>query len=191
MSLSSSSHAVAPTAASNSSQSARCAGVTAELATSALIPWPIAAGVFGIARTTAAPAPNPPRAEPASYRRRSTGTTEPRAPGARSARAAASWFGFTAITTTSRYGARLRRADSLARRDAERRRCGARAGSRVDDSNRGRVAAAREPAARERLAHVPEPDQQHSRVPRQRRLPLPACRDHTCAVVRARRMAFR
>jgi hypothetical protein len=58
----------------------------------------------------------------------------------------------------------------LARRDPESRRRRACSGGRIDDPDRGRTAATREPAAHERLAHVSEPNQQHSRVPPQRRL---------------------
>ena len=50
---SSSIHSTWPAARSNASASARCAGVTFGDATPTLIPRPIAAGVFGIARTTA------------------------------------------------------------------------------------------------------------------------------------------
>ena len=78
---SSSSHATAPTAASSSPHSARCArGSRPRWRRAPSCPWPMAAGVFGIARTMAASARET-RAESArsSCRPRSTETRRPRA----------------------------------------------------------------------------------------------------------------
>ena len=52
---SSSTQATSPTARSSASHAARCAGVTWALATHTVTPRPMAAGVFGIERTTAVP----------------------------------------------------------------------------------------------------------------------------------------
>ena len=61
---------------SRRSQSARCAGGDRGLAQATVMPRPIAAGVFGMARTTAASAPRcAGEISRASCRRRSTGTT--------------------------------------------------------------------------------------------------------------------
>ena len=55
MSASSVIHSTAPTADSNASTSARCSGETRGFAIATVMARPIAAGVFGMARTSAAP----------------------------------------------------------------------------------------------------------------------------------------
>ena len=53
--LSSSIHSTSPVARSNASANMRCLAVTFSAATATVIPRPIAAGVLGMARTTAPP----------------------------------------------------------------------------------------------------------------------------------------
>ena len=171
MCRSSSSHATAPTAASSSPHSARCARLTAALATSAVIPWPMAAGVFGIARTTAASAPKPAAdLARASFPPRSKGTRRPRAAAARAPRQHVREL-IRLDRENDDVGARGA-ATSSSCRDAERRGDGARGRHGIHDSNAARGAALREPAAHERLPHVAEPDNEDRSIGAQRRAPF-------------------
>ena len=135
----------------------RCA--TAEFATSTVIPLPIAAGVFGIARTTAAPAPRPASScasvLPAAIER----CTVPRRGVRRTRRAPPRADSASPRSRRRRDAARCGSARSLAATPscaATARAAGAGSTTRIAC---GRDTL-REPAANQRLAHVPEPDQQ-------------------------------